>query len=53
MGIVSMPPILHGWQGIHCNGTIKANRKNIPKQAVFKDTGAQKKARGAIHEVHS
>ena len=35
-------------RGIHCNGTVKANRKNIPKQAIFKDTGAQKKARGEM-----
>ena len=34
--------------GIHCNGTVKANRKNILKEAIFKDTGAQKKARGVM-----
>ena len=40
-------------RGIHCNGTIKANRKNIPKQAIFKDTGAQKKARGEMQCMES
>ncbi len=38
--------------GMHSNGTVKTNRKGLPKQALFKNTGATKKERGTV-ELHS
>jgi hypothetical protein len=33
-------------RGIHVNGTVKTNKKYIPKEAIFRETGPNKKKRG-------
>ena len=34
--------------GMHCNGTIKTNRKGLAKELLFKSTGHTKKTRGTM-----
>jgi len=42
-----------GLKGIHMNGTVKVNRKGLPKEHVFKKTGKNKKVQGDMNMVES
>lgn len=47
---------LHTWalcrqRGMHCNGTVKANVKNLPKEGLFPNKGRDKKDRGTMKQM--